>query len=148
MKTMTQLQSDLGTAYLKGLKRNYSAAIKWFTLAAKAGDADAQFDLGLMHDNGHGVPKSAAEAVKWYRKAVKQGNKHAFHNLGLSHYYGTGVAKNLTLALEYLFISKELFGEASNGFINSLHFEKHLTRKQINAAREKALKKAAKFQAV
>jgi hypothetical protein len=40
---------------------------------AKGGDADAQFNLGVMYDNGEGVPEDDAEAVKWYRRAAEQG---------------------------------------------------------------------------
>ena len=36
--------------------------------AAKQGDADAQFNLGVKYDNGEGVTENDAEAVKWYRE--------------------------------------------------------------------------------
>ena len=42
--------------------------------AAEQGDAEAQTSLGLMYDNGKGVPQDYAEAVKWYRKAAEQGH--------------------------------------------------------------------------
>ena len=41
---------------------------------AEAGDASAQFNLGVMYDNGEGVPEDDAEAVRWYRMAAEQGN--------------------------------------------------------------------------
>ena len=34
---------------------------------AEKGNAGAQFNLGLMYDNGEGVPKNKAEAAKWRR---------------------------------------------------------------------------------
>jgi TPR repeat protein len=40
---------------------------------AEQGDASAQFNLGLMYDNGEGVPENDIEAVKWYRLAAQQG---------------------------------------------------------------------------
>jgi len=36
---------------------------------AIAGDAEAQFTLGLMYDNGEGVPQDFAQANAWWRKA-------------------------------------------------------------------------------
>ena len=36
---------------------------------AEQGDADAQFNLGVMYANGEGVPQDEAEAVRWYRLA-------------------------------------------------------------------------------
>ena len=41
---------------------------------AEAGSAQAQYNLGLMYDNGEGVPEDDGEAVKWYRKAAEQGD--------------------------------------------------------------------------
>ena len=40
---------------------------------AEAGDASAQYNLGLMHAEGRGVPQDFAEAATWYRKAAEQG---------------------------------------------------------------------------
>jgi len=38
-----------------------------------AGEADAQFLLGLMYDNGEGVPQDYKQAIKWYTKVAEQG---------------------------------------------------------------------------
>ena len=46
-------------------------------LAAEQGDADAQYNLGAMYDNGRGVPEDDAEAVRWFRLAVEQGHAGA-----------------------------------------------------------------------
>ena len=40
---------------------------------AEAGDADAQYNLGWMYDEGEGVEQDFKEAVKWYQKAADQG---------------------------------------------------------------------------
>ena len=42
----------------------------------------AQNNLGLMYENGLGVPKDYDEAVKWYRLAAAQGDALAQNNLG------------------------------------------------------------------
>jgi TPR repeat protein len=44
---------------------------------AEAGDADAQFRVGLIYAEGAGVPRDGAEAVKWFRMAA-----HQHHSLG------------------------------------------------------------------
>ena len=62
--------------------------------AAKQGDADAQFNLGIMYDIGEGVPENNAEAVKWYRKAADQGLAKVQVNLGLMYNNGEGVPEN------------------------------------------------------
>ena len=43
---------------------------------------NAQYNLGVMYDNGEGVPQDYKEAVKWYRLAAEQGNANAQTNLG------------------------------------------------------------------
>ena len=47
--------------------------MKLFRLAADQGDAKAQYSLGVMYDQGEGVPQDYAEAVKWYRLAANRG---------------------------------------------------------------------------
>ena len=37
---------------------------------ANAGDAEAQFNLGVMQDNGLGVPQDDVEAYKWFNLAT------------------------------------------------------------------------------
>ena len=46
---------------------------------AKAGDADAQYQLGLWHREGgnEAVEKDDAKAAAWFRKAAEQGHKKA-----------------------------------------------------------------------
>lgn len=39
---------------------------------AQKGNAEAQYKLGLMYDNGDGVTQDYSEAVKWIRKAAQQ----------------------------------------------------------------------------
>ncbi len=68
---------------------------------ADSGDAEAQYNLGLMYSEGDGVPKNAAKAVEWYQKAAAQGNEKAQYNLGWMYYFGEGVPKNAAKAVEW-----------------------------------------------
>ena len=61
---------------------------------AEGGDAIAQFNLGLMYDNGEGVPEDDTQAVKWYRLAADQGNAFAQFFLGLMYTKGEGVPED------------------------------------------------------
>ena len=49
---------------------------------ANAGEAEAQWLLGLMYEKGGGVPQDLAQAAQWYRKAAEQGNVAAQCSLG------------------------------------------------------------------
>ena len=46
--------------YADGLNvlQDDAEAVRWFRLAAGQGEAEAQYNLGLMYDNGRGVPKT------------------------------------------------------------------------------------------
>jgi hypothetical protein len=56
---------------------NLSDATTNLIRRADSGDASAQYQLGVMYDNGIGVPKNEAEAMRWWRRAADQGNKDA-----------------------------------------------------------------------
>lgn len=68
---------------------------------ANQGDAIAQFNLGVIYENGEGVPENDAEAVKWYRKAADQGLADAQYNLGLMYSSGEGVPENDAQAVRW-----------------------------------------------
>jgi hypothetical protein len=61
---------------------------------AKAGDADAQFDLGYDYYLNQGVPKDYGQAALWFRKAAEQGDAVAQHDLGVLYENGQGVTQD------------------------------------------------------
>ena len=75
---------DAGVAaYNQG---DYVAALDEFRPLAEQGDADAQYNLGVMYGHGKGVPQDFAEAAVWYRKAAEQGHAKAQYNLAKAQY--------------------------------------------------------------
>ena len=77
---------------------DYATALRLLQPLAAQGNADAQFKLGVMYDNGRGVAQNYAEAMKWYRLAAAQGDAAAQNNLGLMYGTGRGVAQNYVQA--------------------------------------------------
>ena len=57
------------------------AMLPTFKKSAEQGDAEAQYNLGMMYANGNGVAEDQWEAVVWLRKAAKQGHKAARNEL-------------------------------------------------------------------
>ena len=53
-----------------GVPQDYAEARKWYRLAAAQGNAEAQFNLGIMYANGHGVPQDYVQAHKWFNLAA------------------------------------------------------------------------------
>ncbi len=83
------------------LKRDFATALqKWMPLAEQ-GHASAQYNLGVMYDNGHGVPQDGRQAVKWYRLAAEQGHADAQHSLGVMYRNGDGVPQDYREAVKW-----------------------------------------------
>ena len=66
----------------QGVEKKPEEAAVYFRIAADQGQADAQNFLGVMCENGFGLPVDIAEAARWYRKAAVQGVIKAQANLG------------------------------------------------------------------
>ena len=69
-----QEQDEIGYAYAMGIgvEQNLKTAVKWFRLAAKKGDANAQYNLGYCYWLGYGVSQNYKKAEEWWKLAVKQ----------------------------------------------------------------------------
>ena len=50
------------------LRKNDLVAANWYRQAAEQGLMYAQYNLGLMYDDGDGVEEDKIEAAKWYKK--------------------------------------------------------------------------------
>lgn len=87
--------NDAVLAYNKG---DYVTALKLFRTLANNAVAAAQNNLGVLYENGKGVPQDYAEAAKWYRFAANQGSAIAQYNLGLLYAKGHGVPQDYVLA--------------------------------------------------
>ena len=89
---------DAYAAYDRG---DYATALQLWRPFAEQGNADAQFYLALMYDNGQGVAQNYTTAVNWYRKAAEQGDAFAQLNLALKYVKGQGVAQNYAAAMNW-----------------------------------------------
>ena len=65
-------------------------------LAVK-GHAPSQYNLGVMHEWGNGVPKDYVKAMKWYRLSAEGSHKDAQNNLGAIY----SILGNFSIAFEY-----------------------------------------------
>ena len=86
-------------AYQQG---DFGSALSNWTPLAEKGDARAQFNIGVMYDEGRGVAQDRNKAMDWWEKAAESGNPHAKHNLGLAYLTGDGVEQNYDLAVSWL----------------------------------------------
>ena len=114
------------------MRQNDVEAAKWYRLAAEQGDADAQFNLGLMYDDGKGVPQDDVEAVKWYRLAAEQDDADAQFNLGVMYAQSEGVPKDYVLAHMWFSLAA---GQGAEDAVQKCDLiEKFMTASQIAEA--------------
>lgn len=84
---------------------DYERTVKELRYLADEGDPRAQYDLGVLYDQGRGVPKNSIEARAWYTLAAEQGEPRAQYNLGLMYANGEGVPQNYVEAYYWISLS-------------------------------------------
>jgi hypothetical protein len=80
---------------------DYKKAYQLWLIDAEKGSAVAQRNIGLMYDEGLGVPQNGKKAVKWYRMAAEQGEKLAQYYLGTMLEEGRGVPLDYKEAVKW-----------------------------------------------
>jgi len=68
---------------------------------AEAGNADAQFNLGIAWINGSAGTVNYDQARYWWEKAAAQGQRIAQYNLGVLYDEGRGVSQDYHLAAQW-----------------------------------------------
>ena len=97
-------------AYNKG---DYETAYKQWKPLAKAGDAEAQYNLGFMYRRGEGVKQDDEKAAYWYRRAADQGDAEGQYILGVMYEHGSGVAQDYHQAISwYLKATEQQYASA------------------------------------
>jgi len=62
-------------------KQDYEKAVQyWFPMALQ-GDPRAENNIGVLFENGWGIPQDFEKAARWYRRAAEQGHHWAKKNL-------------------------------------------------------------------
>lgn len=85
-------------AFFKG---DYETAISYLMPAADRGNAEAQFFVGNMYENGFGVELSDTKAFDYYRMSADQGYAIAQLYLGNLFFQGIGVERSYEKAVYY-----------------------------------------------
>ncbi len=107
-------QISLGELYFTGrksLQRDLSAALKWYWLAARQGNAHGQWMLGGLYRHHR---RNEAKAQEWYRiaaenyrKEAERGDAHAQERLGFYYAQGLGGEQDDAKALHWSRLAAE-----------------------------------------
>ena len=103
--------------------------------SCEPGIYNVQLNLGVIYDEGLGVPKNAAKAMEWYRKAAELGNAEAQFNLGGVYRDGKGVPKDAAKAAEWFQkAAAQGLAEAQYWLGRMYHFGKGVPKDSVKAA--------------
>ncbi|MEM7312284.1 MAG: hypothetical protein AAF497_03945 [Planctomycetota bacterium] len=83
------------------IKRHEQQTIKRLKDAADAGDAQANYEMGVRHRDGDEVVQSEELALRYFTAGARLGSPASHNQLGNIYTEGTGVPKDLTRGLEH-----------------------------------------------
>lgn len=111
--------------------------------AAKAGNAEAQFRLGVMYGNGDGVGLDYDQARHWFEKAAAQGHENALITLAWMYANGAGVGIDEDRAREFYLKAAE-HGSAKAQYVvgTMFRFAQYGVKKDMTKAVDWYLKAA------
>ncbi|XP_032851414.2 death ligand signal enhancer [Tyto alba] len=81
MAGITEAQAYLGVFYMRGLQPKEKRGLKYLLLAAKNGDAQSRYHVGVCYEKGLGVQQNVAEAMRHYQQSAAAGNRNARERL-------------------------------------------------------------------
>ena len=90
---------DLPTANDAFERGEYIAALELYETLAGQGNAEAQFQLGLMYEQGLGTDADRQIAQRYYQQAAEQQSPQALDALGILYLKGEGVIQNFKESL-------------------------------------------------
>lgn len=85
-------------AYQQG---EFRRAFDAWSLGAYEGDVEAQYNLGVLYLEGHGVTRNLDQARDWFFKAAQKRHPEAQYNLGHMALSGMGLKKDPDAALKW-----------------------------------------------
>jgi TPR repeat protein len=91
---LPEAQRELAFVLLNTKPPQTAEAVQLYTEAAQRGDAESQYQLGVLYDRGMGVRPDLAQRQAWWSKAAAQGHAPALVALAELARSGDGVPKN------------------------------------------------------
>jgi TPR repeat protein len=99
MEELLKQQQEIVAAIEAEFERGREAAAK--------GEADAQYNLGVMHYKGQGVKQNYQKAMNCFKLAAEQDNESAQIHLGAMYYRGEGTEQDYAEAMHWYNLAAE-----------------------------------------
>ncbi len=133
------VRADFDSGLMAYASGDFDTAAREFSVLAKSGDKEGQYYMGLLYEEGQGVPQRFDNAEKCYKKAAQQDYLDAYFALGEMYLHRPGDKKDRVSA--YYWLEMAAKHGHPRGMDEFLRNQKAMTPEQISLA-----KKAAKNQ--
>ena len=130
-------QKIIAEEFMRGvvIPQNPEKALKWYSLAAKNGNQDAQNELAYMYYTGNGVPQDLEKGAELFLESAYNGSSTAQYNIGLIYYSGEGFGEvDLKSAYAWIAIAASNGNQQALGALNYL--KTTLTEAELLVAQE------------
>jgi len=134
--TATDDSMDLTSGIAAFEAREFARAGQILGPLAEGGDADAQFRLAIMCQNGLGRVKNEADAFKWMQVAAGQGHALAQHGLGFMYLEGECAQADPEKAAEWFQKASEQGLAGSQTTLASMYKEGRGVGQDLERARQ------------
>jgi TPR repeat protein len=124
--------------------RSYAEAYRLLRGFADEGNPAAQYAIGVIYEEGAGVPQSFAEALTWYKRSSDQGSPYGHFYLGDMYFRGKGVEKDYVTAAALFQLAAEKLDDDCHKEKAELHLWS-VSFLMTDTEREEAARRAAAF---
>ncbi len=101
--------------------RNDATSLKGWGVLAEQGDADAQFNMGVVYLRGIGVTQDYQAAFNWFKKSTEQKHALAQFSLGVMYLQGLGVTQDYKVAFNWFKKAAEQGGSEAQTVLSSMY---------------------------
>jgi len=120
----------------KGVERDASRAVKWYTRAAQRGHVKSQYWLCLMYRDGLGIDVDTLESFYWCKRAVKHNHAGALYELGQWYYQGPNRNEGHSFVNAYVWFSRALHAGETDAAEMIQLLESQMTELQLLEAKK------------
>lgn len=118
---LTASAADLSAGVEAARRGDYAVAQRELRPLAEEGNPVAQYNMGIMYAQGHGVEQDKAQAVAWFRKAAEQELAQAQSIMGTVYARGMGVEQDFAEAARWYLRAAEQNDTASQYALGVLY---------------------------
>ena len=113
---------------------NWPRAIQIATEGARAGNAEAQFFLGIMYQGGLGTKADNKKSAYWYEQSAQGGDQSGQLYLAKLYYNGQGVMKNYKSAYSWFSKSAEQGNPEAQYYMGQMYLRGEAVNKDLTEA--------------